>query len=80
MVRDQHLNTRITPEAYKNLLNKCADRGCTPYTYLRELIHADVKPDVLEEPEDLGEEEPVPEEEENEDERNNIEKRYKIVG
>ena len=41
MVRDQHLNTRVSQEAYKVLLLKCADEGCTPYRYVRQLIHAD---------------------------------------
>lgn len=42
MVRDQHLNTRVSPAAYKVLLLKCSDEGCTPYRYLRQLVHADV--------------------------------------
>jgi len=46
MVRGQHLNTRVSPEAYKSLLQKCADRGCTPYEYVRRLVHADVGLDV----------------------------------
>jgi len=54
MVRDQHLNTRVSQEAYKALLLKCSDQGCTPYRYLRQLIHADVgldpEGDVIQEP------------------------------
>jgi len=42
MVRDQHLNTRVSQAAYKVLLLKCSDQGCTPYRYLRQLVHADV--------------------------------------
>lgn len=80
MVRDQHLNTRISPEAYKKLLQKCANGGCTPYRYLRQLIHTDVGVDVdgvfLAE----VQEEPVQTELKDENEHNNIEKRYRIVG
>jgi len=43
MVRDQQLNTRITPEAYKALLAKCSDQGCSTYAYLRQLVHKDVE-------------------------------------
>lgn len=43
MVRDQHLNTRIRPEAYKALLVKCADEGCSTYTYVRNLIHSHIE-------------------------------------
>lgn len=89
MVRDQHLNTRVTPEAYQALLRKCADQGCTPYKYIRQLVHADVgldihgdvpeetdvEADALVVPDD---EEPVSEEVK--EDGNNIEKRYKIVG
>lgn len=42
MVRDQQLNTRITPEAYKALLAKCSEAGCSTYAYLRQLVHGDV--------------------------------------
>ncbi len=46
MVKGQHLNTRVSPEAYQALLRKCADGGCTPYEYVRQLIHSDVGLDV----------------------------------
>ena len=42
MVKGQHLNTRVSPEAYQALLRKCANGGCTPYEYVRRLIHSDV--------------------------------------
>jgi len=42
MVRDQQLNTRITPEAYKALLAKCSEAGCSTYKYLRQLVHENV--------------------------------------
>lgn len=46
MVRLQQLNTRIDPEAYKLLMMKCADQGCSTYKYLQQLVHADVGIDV----------------------------------
>ena len=42
MVKGQHLNTRISQEAYKKLMQKCADGGCSTYEYLRHLVYADV--------------------------------------
>lgn len=43
MVRqDRPLNTRVSPETYKALLQKCADGGCSTYEYLRQLVHIDV--------------------------------------
>jgi len=85
MGRNRVITTRVSPEAYKKMLQKCADGGCSPYEYYRNLVYADVgineaepvpeiEADPVPEPE-----EPVPEEEK-EDERDNIEKRYKIVG
>lgn len=52
MVRDQQLNTRITPKAYKALLAKCSDQGCSTYAYLRQLVHGDVG--VPEDPKENG--------------------------
>lgn len=52
MVRLQQLNTRIDPEAYKLLMLKCADQGCSTYKYLQQLVHENVGHDV---PEDLDE-------------------------
>ncbi len=46
MTRLQQLNTRIDPEAYKLLMLKCADQGCSTYKYLQQLIHTDVGLDV----------------------------------
>ena len=55
-MKGQHLNTRVSPEAYQKLLRKCADGGCTPYEYVRQLIHADVGLDKNGDvPEDLDE-------------------------
>lgn len=61
MVKGQHLNTRVSPQAYQALLRKCADGECTPYEYVRRLIHADVGLDNDGDvPEDLDEvQEPV---------------------
>jgi len=89
MGRNRVITTRVSPEAYKKMLQKCADGGCSPYEYYRNLVYSDVGLNVEgvdidkvvpadENP--IVEEEPVPEEEEKEDERDNIEKRYKIVG
>jgi len=41
MVRDKPMTTRVSQEAYKVLLQKCADRGCSTYEYLRQLVHED---------------------------------------
>jgi len=60
MVRDQHLNTRVSPEAYKVLLMKCSDQGCTPYRYVRQLIHADAGLDPEGEAPQDPEEDPGP--------------------
>ena len=46
MGRLQQLNTRINPEAYKLLMLKCADQGCSTFEYVRRLVHADVGLDV----------------------------------
>ena len=48
MVQGQHLNTRVSQKAYKALLQKCADKGCSPYEYLRQLVYADIGLDVQE--------------------------------
>jgi len=80
MVKGQHLNTRVSPEAYQALLRKCADGGCTPYEYVRQLIHSDMGLDVNGDvPEDLPEV-PVPVQMElkSENERND-ERRIKIL-
>ena len=59
------MTTRVSEEAYKELLQKCADRGCSTYEYLRQLVHADmgfnVDGDVPEKPveEEKEEDEPV---------------------
>ena len=81
MVKGQHLNTRVSPEAYQALLRKCADGGCTPYEYVRQLIHSDMGLDVNGDvPEDLGEvQEPVQKELELGNERDD-EGRIKILG
>jgi len=81
MVRDQHLNTRVSPEAYKALLQKCADGGCSTYEYLRQLVHADVGLDVDGDvPEDLDRvQEPVQPELIVKNERDD-ENRIKILG
>jgi len=81
MVRDQHLNTRVSPEAYKVLLMRCSDQGCTPYRYLRQLVHADVglgpEGEVVKSP--LEVQEPVQTELKVENERDD-ESRISIVG
>ena len=81
MVRDQHLNTRVSPEAYKVLLMKCSDQGCTPYRYLRQLVHADAGMDpegeVVQDPEEAPA--PVQTELKVENERDD-ESRISIVG
>lgn len=65
--------TRVSPEIYKKLLQKCADGGCSTYEYLRQLVHLDVG---LDEDEDVPEEpvdEVVQTELKVEDERNPVE-------
>lgn len=42
MGKGKQLNTRVSPEAFQVLMQKCADGSCTTYEYLRQLIHADV--------------------------------------
>ena len=42
MVRDKSVTTRVSPEAYKALLQKCANGGCSPYEYLRQLVQEDM--------------------------------------
>lgn len=42
MGKGKQLNTRVSPEAFKAMMQKCADGSCTTYEYLRQLIHADV--------------------------------------
>lgn len=81
MVKSQHLNTRVSPEAYQALLRKCAEGGCTPYEYVRRLIHSDMGLDVNGDvPEDLGEvQEPVQKELSVKNERD-YEDRVKIIG
>jgi len=46
MVKGRQLNTRVSPEAFKVMMQKCADGGCSTYEYLRQLVHADVGLDV----------------------------------
>ena len=52
MGRNRVITTRVSPEAYKKMLQKCADGGCSPYEYFRHLVYADIR---------LNEAEPVPE-------------------
>jgi len=88
MGQNRVITTRVSPAAYKKLLQKCADGGCSTYEYFRQLVHTDVGlNEAIPVPEIEAESvpEPVPEpeepnEEEKEDERDDIEKRYKIVG
>ena len=84
MGQNRVITTRVSPAAYKKLLQKCADGGCSTYEYFRQLVHTDVGLNEAEPVPEI-EAEPVPDpeepkEEEKEDERDNIEKRYKIVG
>jgi len=70
------MTTRVSPEAYRTLLQKCADRGCSTYDYLRWLVHADVG---LNADGDVpAEEEPVQTELIDEDER--VERGIRITG
>ena len=41
-MRDKLMATRVSPDVYKKLLQKCADGGCSTYEYLRSLVLADV--------------------------------------
>jgi len=52
MVNGQHLNTRISQEAYKKLMQKCSEEGCSTYEYLRQLVNADIGLLVEEDPEE----------------------------
>lgn len=51
------MTTRVSPEAYRRLLQSCADQGCSTYQYLRQLVHADVGLDtegaVIPDPEEV---------------------------
>lgn len=42
MGRNRVITTRVSPEAYKKMLQKCADGGCSPYEYFRHLVNEDV--------------------------------------
>ena len=42
MGKNRVITTRVSPEAYKKMLQKCADGGCSPYEYFRNLVHSDV--------------------------------------
>jgi len=42
MGQNRVITTRVSPVAYKKLLQKCADEGCSTYEYFRQLVHADV--------------------------------------
>ena len=46
MDKGKQLNTRVSPEAFKAMMQRCADGGCSTYEYLRQLVHADVGLDV----------------------------------
>ena len=46
MGKGKQLNTRVSPDAFQALMQKCADGSCTTYEYLRQLVHADVGLDV----------------------------------
>lgn len=45
-MKNRQMTTRVSPQAYKKLMQKCADGGCSTYEYLRQLVHADVGLDV----------------------------------
>ena len=47
MVKNRQMNTRVSPEAYQKLMQKCADEGCSTYEYLRQLVHDDVGVEVV---------------------------------
>jgi len=82
MMKGRHLNTRISQRAYKEVLLKCADGGCSPYEYIRQLIHADVGLDVEGDvPQELeeGSEAPIQTELIEKNERDD-EGRIKIIG
>jgi len=42
MGQNRVITTRVSPAAYKKLLQKCADGGCSTYEYFRQLVHTDV--------------------------------------
>lgn len=46
MGKGKQLNTRVSPEAFKAMMQKCADGSCSTYEYLRQLVHDDVGLDV----------------------------------
>lgn len=46
MTKGRQLNTRVSPEAFKAMMQKCANGGCSTYEYLRQLVHTDVGLDV----------------------------------
>ena len=41
------MTTRVSPEAYKKLMQKCGEEGCSTYEYLRKLVHDDVGVEVV---------------------------------
>jgi len=53
MVTGKQVTTRVSLDVYKKVLQKCADGGCSPYEYFRQLVRADVADhvqDPVEEP------------------------------
>ncbi len=41
--RAKSITTRVSKEAYAQILRKCADLECSPYDYVRALVNQDLE-------------------------------------